>query len=161
MSDQGSGSGAESRAREAALKSLPHGEGFRFLQALSELHPGISGTGTYRIQGDEAFLPGHFPGNPIMPAVLMVEAVAQLGGVVAQSDPAREPLDGLRLTAMRRVKVFGTAVPGEVLILTAKVMGRLGNLVEIEGEVRCEGRTLLRAGITLSGEAAVGDSEHG
>jgi len=70
-------------ALQAALKFLPHGPEFRFLDRLTSLDPGRSGAGEYRVRGDEPFLRGHFPGQPIFPGVLLAEAAAQLAGVVA------------------------------------------------------------------------------
>ena len=72
---------------QCALKFLPHGAEFRFIDRLTNLNPGENGAGEYTVRGDEAFLRGHFPGEPIFPGVLLVEAAAQLAGVVAQSDP--------------------------------------------------------------------------
>lgn len=146
-----SNGGPDEGTLAGALGSLPHGDGFRFVDDLTQLERGIRGEGVYRIKGDEDFLRGHFPGRPMMPAVIMIEALAQLGGIVAQSDPARPALDDLRLTAMKRVRIFDAAVPGETLQLQAAVSGRLGNLIEIEGGIRCGERVLVEAQITLSG----------
>ena len=134
-----------------SLESLPHGPEFRFVNEVSALDPGVSGIGHYTIRGDEDFLRGHFPGRPMLPAVIMVEALAQLGGVVAQSDPDHPELEDVRLTAMRNVKVMGTAIPSERLDINVRVAGRLGNLIQIEGEITCETRQLVKAQITLSG----------
>src|SRR6185369_105155 len=98
-----------------ALASLPHGPEFRFVDRLLELDPGKSGAGEYTVRADEPFLRGHFPGQPIFPGVLLVEAAAQVAGTVAQSDPQIPPMPGLKLTAMRAIKISGTARPGEVL----------------------------------------------
>src|SRR5213594_2734069 len=114
-----------------ALASLPHGPEFRFIDRLLSLDPGKHGVGEYLVRGDEPFLRGHFPGQPLMPGVLLVEAAAQLAGTVAQSDPQIEPLQGLKLTAIRAVKILGSARPGEVIRLEAQVTGRLGNLVQV------------------------------
>ncbi|MFA6547132.1 MAG: beta-hydroxyacyl-ACP dehydratase, partial [Limisphaerales bacterium] len=70
-----------------ALAFLPHGPEFRFVDRLTVLEPGVRGEGEYTVRGDEPFLRGHFPGDPMMPGVLLVEAAAQLAGIVAQSDP--------------------------------------------------------------------------
>src|SRR6202161_2677681 len=99
--------------RQQALDSLPHGPEFRFLDRLTDLQPGKSGDAEYIVRGEEPFLKGHFPGQPLFPGVLLVEAAAQLAGAVAQSDPQIPPLAGLKLTALRNVKIFGTARPGE------------------------------------------------
>ena len=135
-----------------ALSSLPHGPEFRFLDRLVNLEPGKSGSGEYTVRGDEPFLRGHFPGQPIFPGVLLLEATAQLAGTVAQSDPQVAPMPGLKLTAARNVKILGTAQPGEVIRLEARVTGRLGNLVQAQATASVHGRAVLQAELTLSGE---------
>lgn len=136
---------------EEALKVLPHGPEFRFLDRLLSLIPGQEGTGEYRVRGDEPFLKGHFPGEPIFPGVLLVEAAAQLAGVVAQSDPIVGPLGGLKLTALRGVKILGTARPGQVVRLEAQVTGRMGGLVQAHAGGFVAGQLILQADLTLSG----------
>jgi 3-hydroxymyristoyl/3-hydroxydecanoyl-(acyl carrier protein) dehydratase len=140
-------------AFQTALRHLPHGPEFRFIDRVTSLDAGKSGAGEYVIRGDEPFLRGHFPGQPMFPGVLLVEAVAQLAGVVAQSDPLLTPLRGMKLTAMRGVKIHGTAVPGETMMVEARITGRLGNLVQASGTVAANGRVLLQAELTLSGES--------
>ncbi len=137
-----------------ALIALPHGPEFRFIDRLIAMDDGKSATAGYRIRGDESFLAGHFPEHPIMPGVILIEAVAQLAGIVAQSDPGHAPLADLRLTAVRQAKILGTASPGETLIIQACVVGRMGHLVQAEGGIVCEGREetpLLSTAIVLSG----------
>jgi 3-hydroxymyristoyl/3-hydroxydecanoyl-(acyl carrier protein) dehydratase len=139
-------------AYRKALSYLPHGAEFRFLDRLTALEAGKSGRGEYTVRGDEPFLRGHFPGEPIFPGVLLVEAAAQLAGVVAQTDPAIPPLAGLKLTAMRHVKIFGTARPGETILLEATLSGRLGGLVQAHATARVGAVTCLTADLTLSGK---------
>lgn len=136
---------------ENALRQLPHGKSFRFVDELTALWPGREALGIYRVKGDEAFLEGHFPGNPMMPGVVLIEAIAQLGGVVAQTDPEVPALADLRLTAVRAAKILGAAVPGDVLEIRASVEGRMGGLVQIAGEVFIGAKTLVSARVTLSG----------
>jgi 3-hydroxyacyl-[acyl-carrier-protein] dehydratase len=138
---------------DQALRQLPHGPEFRFVDCLLELDPGRRGAGEYRVRGDEAFLKGHFPGQPIMPGVILVEAVAQLAGVVAQCDPNVPPLPGLKLTAIRAAKILGTAAPGETLTLRAEITGRMGNLVQARGSAETGGRVLLQTDVVLAGAA--------
>ena len=137
---------------QAALNNLPHGPEFRFIDTLDELVPGQSGSARYLLRGDEAFLTGHFPGAPLMPGVLMVEAIAQLGGVVAQADPEIAPLSNLRLAAIHSAKITGSAVPGQTLLLQAAVLGRMGPLVQIEGQARIGSQVVLSTRVTLSGD---------
>ena len=139
---------------QAALALLPHGAEFRFVDRLLELEPGKSGVGEYRIRGDEPFLRGHFPGEPLMPGVLLAEAVAQLAGVVAQSDPTTAPLPGLKLTALRNVKILNSAQPGRTLRIEARVNGRLGNLVQAQGRVLANDEVLLNAELCLAGSVS-------
>jgi 3-hydroxyacyl-[acyl-carrier-protein] dehydratase len=134
-----------------ALNLLPHGAEFRFIDRLTKLDGGKSGAGEYTVRGDEPFLRGHFPGEPIFPGVLLVEAVAQLAGVVAQSDPQIPPLKNLKLTALRNVKILGTAKPGETILLEARITGRLGHLVQAQAAARVAGEIVLTAELTLSG----------
>lgn len=134
-----------------ALQSLPHGPSFRFVDELVHLDPGHSGEGLYRVRGTEDFLSGHFPGQPLMPGVLLIEAVAQLGGVVAQSHPDIPPLEDLRLSAVQQAKILGTAVPGETVTLRAAVQGRSAGLVLIEGSASIGDQTVLTTRLTLSG----------
>jgi 3-hydroxyacyl-[acyl-carrier-protein] dehydratase len=136
-----------------ALNSLPHGPEFRFLDRLTMLEPGKSGAGEYTLRGDEDFLRGHFPSAPLMPGVLLVEAAAQLAGVVAQSDPAVPPLKDLRLTAIRGAKILGAVQPGETVQLEVRVIGRMGNLIQAQATARVNGRVTLQTEVTLSGKA--------
>ena len=138
----------------AVLSSLPHGPEFRFLDRLLNLEPGKSGVAEYTMRGDEPFLRGHFPGQPLMPGVLLLEAAAQLAGTIAQSDPTVPPISGLKLTAVRGAKILGTARPGEVIRLEARLLGRLNNLVHAQGSAWVSGRLVLQAELTLGGEAA-------
>jgi 3-hydroxyacyl-[acyl-carrier-protein] dehydratase len=134
-----------------ALTALPHGPEFRFLDRLLSLEPGQSATGEYQLRGNEPFLRGHFPGQPLFPGVLLVEAAAQLAGVVAQSDPRIPSLRGLKLTALKNVKILGTAKPGEVISLEARVTGRLANLIQAEVRASVNGQPVLNGSLTLSG----------
>jgi 3-hydroxyacyl-[acyl-carrier-protein] dehydratase len=136
-----------------ALKSLPHGPEFRFVDRLFALKPGEHGRAEYTLRGDEPVLAGHFPNDPLLPGVLLIESAAQLSGIIAQSDPQIPPLKDLRLTALRQVKILGAARPGERIELEARVTGRMGHLVQATASAWLEGRQILQAEITLSGAA--------
>ena len=144
---------------DAALQSLPHGPSFRFVDALVSLDPGREAYGIYRIRGDEEFLSGHFPGNPMMPGVILIEAIAQLGGIMVQTDPEHAAMSDLRLTGVRAAKILGAAVPGEILEIRVKLEGRLGGLAQVDGSVNGPQGILATAKITLSGsrQPEVGD----
>jgi len=138
---------------QLALNSLPHGPEFRFVDRLLSLTPGKEGVGEYRVRGDEYYLRGHLPGEPILPGVLLVEAGAQVAGMVAQEDPANPSLPRLKLTALRAVKILGSARPGETLRIEASIIGRLGLLVQAEVSAYIANVKVLSAELTLSGTA--------
>ncbi len=66
---------------------LPHRPPFLFVDELVALDPGVSAVGTWRLTGDEWFFPGHFPGRPTLPGVLMCESIAQVGAIAVLTDP--------------------------------------------------------------------------
>jgi 3-hydroxyacyl-[acyl-carrier-protein] dehydratase len=136
-----------------ALKLLPHGPEFRFLDRLLSLVPGKEGVGEYLVRGDEYYLRGHLPGDPIFPGVLLIEAAAQLAGVIAQNDPVIPSLPGLKLTALRAVKILGSARPGQTVRLEAAITGRLGPLVQAKASAFVSSTLVMHADLTLSGTA--------
>ena len=141
-----------------ALKLLPHGPEFRFVDRLLSLVPGKEGVGEYLVRGDEYYLGGHLPGEPIFPGVLLIEAAAQLAGVIAQNDPLVPSLPGLKLTALRAVKILGSARPGQTVRIEARITGRFGMLVQAEAAAFVSDVKILPAEITLGGTAATAGS---
>jgi 3-hydroxyacyl-[acyl-carrier-protein] dehydratase len=137
-----------------ALKSLPHGPEFRFVDRLLSLVPGKKAVGEYRVRGDEYYLRGHLPGEPLFPGVLLIEAAAQVAGMVAQNDPDFPAFQGLKLTALRTVKILGSARPGETLLIQAAITGRLGHLVQAEAAASVSGVNVMSAELTLCGTMA-------
>jgi 3-hydroxyacyl-[acyl-carrier-protein] dehydratase len=135
---------------QKALELLPHGPEFRFVQRITRLEPGRLGVGEYVPGGDEPFFRGHFPGNPLMPGVLLIEAAAQLAGVVARTDPGFPSEGMLMLAAVRAAKISGTARPGDCVILHAEITARLGNVVQAKADATVNGRTVLQAELTLA-----------
>ncbi|MET0144502.1 MAG: 3-hydroxyacyl-ACP dehydratase FabZ [Ilumatobacteraceae bacterium] len=90
-------------ALPAPVDVLPHRPPFLFVDELTELVPGVSARGRWRLNGDEWFFPGHFPGRPTLPGVLMCEAIAQVGAIAVLADerfagklPLFGGLDGAR-----------------------------------------------------------------
>jgi 3-hydroxyacyl-[acyl-carrier-protein] dehydratase len=132
-------------------RRLPHGPEFRFVDRLLDLEPGKTGTAEYTPRGDEPFFRGHFPGNPILPGVLLVEAAAQLAGIVIQSDPSHPPFADLRLTALRNVKILGAVRPGQCVRLQTDIVARMGPLAQARATAQVNGQPVLVADIILSG----------
>ena len=71
------------RLSQDTLDLLPHKPPFRFLTSLQRIDQGQCGEALWRVTGEEDFLKGHFPSDPIVPGVLIIEALAQLSGLVA------------------------------------------------------------------------------
>src|SRR5580658_2077891 len=136
---------------QLAMRSLPHGPEFRFVDRMISLTPGVEGVGEYRVRGDEYYLRGHLPGEPILPGVLLVESAAQVAGMVAQEDPANPRWPRLKLTALRAVKIFGSARPGETLRIEAKVTAVLGDMIQAEVSAYIADAKILSAELALSG----------
>lgn len=104
---------------------LPHRSPFLFVDEILELVPGQSATGVWRLSGDEWFFPGHFPGRPTLPGVLMCEAIAQVGAYAVLTAPStnnRLPLFGGLDGARFRRQV----VPGDELTLSVE-LGRMSS----------------------------------
>ncbi len=136
-----------------ALSALPHGPAFRFIDELVEVQSGVSAIARWTLKGDEAFLEGHFPGNPMLPGVIMIEALAQLGGILAQSDRGDHPLKNVRLTAVRQFKILGSIPPGQTLTIQVKRDAVMPGLVQISGEITTSDGTKLATGsVVLSGD---------
>jgi 3-hydroxyacyl-[acyl-carrier-protein] dehydratase len=76
---------------------IPHRDPFLLIDRITELEPGVRAVGEHDFNGKEWYQPGHFPGNPIVPGVILVESMAQVATVLAMSLP--EYRDGLGLFA--------------------------------------------------------------
>lgn len=119
-----------------ALDRLPHREPFRFISELRQLEPGKHGVGEWRVVGDEGFLKGHFPGSPIVPGVLLAEALAQLAGLVAFVDA---PAAAQCRLAQVNVKFTSAVVPPAHVRLTARLVKEMSGLYLFDAEASVEG----------------------
>jgi 3-hydroxyacyl-[acyl-carrier-protein] dehydratase len=143
-----------------AFLALPHRPPMRLVEEVVEIVPGETARTTRVAHPDDFFFQGHFPDRPIVPAVILVELLAQTGGLAACSGDRPAPAGGLRLAALGVFKFPAAAGPGDVLEATARVAGRAGGLIKIEGEVTASGLRVAVGSLTLApapddpGEAA-------
>jgi len=128
------------------LSGLPHRPPFRFVDGIVAMEPGVTGVGLKTFPAAEPFFAGHFPGDPIVPGVILTEALAQLAGVVAA---AAEPDASFLLSNIRQMKFLRPARPEEAIQLEARAAGALGPLLRFEvraavaGVVVAEGELML------------------
>lgn len=130
---------------EALVALLPHRPPFRFVDAVDAMEPGASVQGRYRVTGDEEFLSGHFPGNPVFPGVLQLEALAQAGAIAVLADEryaGKLPLFG----GVEKARFRRLVQPGDELVLAVtleRLSARGGwgqGTATVDGKVACEAR---------------------
>jgi 3-hydroxyacyl-[acyl-carrier-protein] dehydratase len=122
---------------------IPHRPPFLLVSEIFELVAATSARGCWRLSGSEEFFTGHFPGNPVLPGVLMVESLAQLAAAAVLADERykdRLPLFG----GIDRARFRRQVLPGETLDLEVSI-GRLSaragtgqGVASVEGQVACE-----------------------
>jgi 3-hydroxyacyl-[acyl-carrier-protein] dehydratase len=140
------------------MRFLPHRPPFFFLKQLVEWDPGKRAVSHVEFAGDEFFFRGHFPGRPIVPGVILVEAAAQTGGLALASSFDDAPIGGKlpALAKIREMRFRAPARPNELLVIEADVTTRFGPLGVVEVRVR-RGDTPIAAGDLALGLASAPD----
>lgn len=124
---------------------LPHREPFVFVDEVLELDAGASARGVKTFRGEEAFFAGHFPGEPIVPGVILTEALAQIAGIAAGESGVR-----FLLSAVRLMKFYRAVQPGERIELAATKAGGMGGLLSFEVRATVDGVPVAEGQIILS-----------
>ncbi len=143
-----------SLSREQIKEIIPHRDPFLFLDEVLELVPGQRAVALKVVRPEEPHFQGHFPGQPIMPGVLIVEALAQAGAVAALSLP--ENRDKLVLFAgIDGVRFKRQVVPGDTLRLEVEMTKTRGAIGKAEAKAFVDGKLACRAELTF----AIGERE--
>jgi 3-hydroxyacyl-[acyl-carrier-protein] dehydratase len=125
---------------------LPHREPFVFVDTIVELTPGERAVGQKCFPASDPVFRGHFPGEPLVPGVLMVEALAQVAGCAAGQAGAP-----LKLAAIKAMKFRRPVRPDEVVTLTATKAGAAGGLWQFAVEASVAGEVAAEGAIVLAG----------
>ena len=130
---------------EEIQKLLPHRYPFALVDRIIEYVPGEKAVGIKNVTFNEPHFQGHFPGRPVMPGVLIIEAMAQVGGVVLTQ--MADLKDGLFMFAgIDGVRFRRPVVPGDQLIMTVELIsvkrrrfGKMRGRAEVDGQLAAEG----------------------
>ena len=127
---------------------LPHRYPFLMVDRMTELEVGVKGRGFKNITINEEFFVGHYPGMPIMPGVLIVEAMAQVGALVLLSDPKFSGVKPL-LVGLEKVRFRRPVVPGDRLEMTADVLWFRKGIGCMRGTASVDGENAAEAELTF------------
>lgn len=139
----------EAETNRDILAALPHRPPFRFVDEIVELDPGRQGLGIWRIDGRESFFAGHFPGRPIVPGVLVAEALAQMSGVVALG-PGVSGFSSGKLAHVD-LRFDDTASPPAEILLEVELVRSLGSLRQFDVSARIGDTVIARGTLALAG----------
>jgi len=140
---------------DSLIELLPHRVPMRLVEQIVEIRPGEFARGRRLARPDDWYFQGHFPGDPVVPAIILVELLAQTGGIAACSGDETERR-ALRVASFAAFKFPRAARPNAVLEAAAQVAGRMGGMIKIEGEVTADGVRVATGGVILAeaGESA-------
>ena len=135
--------------KEEIKKIIPQREPFLMIDEVEKFVPGESCTAYKNVNVDEYYFKGHFPGNPIMPGVLMVEALAQTGAVAILSMEENKGRNAL-FGGINNLKFKKQVVPGDRLKLEVKIIKRKGPIGIGEAIATVDGKIAVKGELTFA-----------
>jgi beta-hydroxyacyl-[acyl carrier protein] dehydratase FabZ len=130
-------------------KILPHRPPFLLIDRVEELEPGVKAIGRKCVSMNEPFFQGHFPGKAVMPGVIILEALAQMGAVCMLSVPGNEGKI-VYFGAMDKVKFKQQVFPGDVLTLDVEITKRKGSFGVGTAKASVDGKVAVEAILTFA-----------
>ena len=121
--------------REEIKNILPHREPMLLLDE-AELNEAGESVGKYTVKGDEFFLQGHFPGNPIVPGVIQCEMIAQTAVALIPDSKGATPM----YTGLNNVKFKNPLLPGDTAVMTVSMTARRGIFCFAKGKLEANGK---------------------
>jgi 3-hydroxyacyl-[acyl-carrier-protein] dehydratase len=128
------------------MKKLPHRYPFLLVDRIIAMELNVSITGLKNVTFNEPFFQGHFPGQPIMPGVLIIEAMAQVGGMLAFSSGL--DAKSVFFMSIERAKFRKPVVPGDQLIMELRVLHQRGNVWKLAGVAKVDDKVVAEADLT-------------
>ena len=129
---------------------LPHRPPFVFVRKLIACEPGASAECETQFGKDDPMFAGHFPGDPLVPGVILTEALAQTAGIAAASGHPENSRPRFLLSAIRQMKFLRAIRPEEKIILRARKMAGVGELLQFEVEALIDNKTVASGQIVLN-----------
>ena len=128
---------------------LPHRPPFVFVRRLIACQPGVSAECETFFQRDEPMFAGHFPGDPLVPGVILTEALAQTAGIAAAS-AVESPRPRFLLSAIRQMKFFHAVRPEERIVLRAIKLAQMGDLLQFKVDATVNGKKVAEGQLALN-----------
>jgi len=128
---------------------IPHRYPFLLIDSIEELEPGARALGKKCVSVNEPFFQGHFPGNPVMPGVLIIEALAQVGAVAMLSQPEYKGRTAY-FAGIEKARFRRKVVPGDVLLLETEIIRVKGPVGLGRAVAKVDGEVAASAELTFS-----------